>query len=359
MTTANKLFNIGFISSPHPHSAFHIKTLELISSINEIHLCCIEGQDSDELTALSEKIKTTSNSLTDLISNDQIDALIVSVRNDLCAPILEIAANAGKHVLFEKPGAIHSKDLQKPFEIATEKNLNLSVMFQNRYSPEIKVLKKHIDDGYFGKIMSAEARTVTSQVRYRNPAHWLFNKKQSGSGILSWLACHNIDLLCHLLNDQVVEVAAMVDNLNEENLEVEDTAILALKFSKGTLGSLHAGYQLAGSPSGYSGGLYDSHFSIRGRSGYGTIPSNNNIYEFYSEIGNLDLAGIQTMTFSPTSSAAYGGKTGEYFIENFLECINNNQIFQPSIDSAIRVLKIVEAALESSKTGKSVRINPT
>ena len=110
MSTQNKFFNIGFVSSPHPHSAFHIKTLELVASIKEIHLCCIEGQDSEEFTALSGKIKTTSNSLTDLINNDRIDALIVSVRNDLCAPILEIAANAGKHVLFEKPGAVHSKD---------------------------------------------------------------------------------------------------------------------------------------------------------------------------------------------------------------------------------------------------------
>ena len=151
----------------------------------------------------------------------------------------------------------------------------------------------------------------------------------------------------------------MIDNLNEENLEVEDTAVLALKFSKGTLGSLHAGYQLAGSPPGYSGGLYDSHFSIRGTSGYGTIPSNNNTYKFYSETGDLDLAGIQTITFSPTNSAAYGGKAGEYFIEQFLKCIDTNEIFQPSIDSAIKVLKIIEAALESSKNGKTVRVNPT
>ena len=62
---------------------------------------------------------------------------LVSVRNDLCEKIQEIAAKAGKHVLLEKPGAIHSKDLQKSFEIAEAKNLNLSVMFQIRYSPEI------------------------------------------------------------------------------------------------------------------------------------------------------------------------------------------------------------------------------
>ena len=357
MTTDNKLFNIGFVSSPHPHSAFHIKTLELINSINEIHLCCIEGQNPNEFTNLSSKIKTTSNSLTQLVNNERIDALIVSVRNDLCPPILELAANSGKHVLFEKPGAIHSKDLQKILEISTNKNVNLSVMFQNRYKPEIKELRNHVIDGYFGRIMSAEARTVTSQVRYRNPKHWLFKKNQSGSGILSWLGCHYIDLLCYVLNDHVVEVSAMVDNLNEENLEVEDTAIVALKFSKGTLGSLHAGYQLAGSPPGYSGGLYDSHFSIRGTSGYGTIPSNGDNYKFYSEIDNLNLAGIQTMTFSTSTSAAYGGKMGEYFIESFLNSVYENKPFEPSISSAIQVLKIVEAALESSEIGKSIKVN--
>ena len=112
MSKPNKTFNIGFVSSPHPHSAFHINTLELVDTIKEIHLCCIEGQEANEFTELSDKIKTTSNSLSELINNDQIDALIVSVRNDLCAPILEIAANAGKHVLFETAGAIHSTDLQ-------------------------------------------------------------------------------------------------------------------------------------------------------------------------------------------------------------------------------------------------------
>ena len=65
------------------------------------------------------------------------------------------------------------------------------------------------------------------------------------------------------------------------------------------------------------------------------------------------------MAFSPSSSAAYGGKAGEYFIEHFLKCIDKNQNFQPSIDSAIQVLKIIEAALESSKSGKSVRVNQT
>ena len=47
--------------------------------------------------------------------------------------------------------------------------------------------------------MAVEARMVTSQVRYRDPAHWLFQRATAGSGILSWLACHYLDLLCYLL----------------------------------------------------------------------------------------------------------------------------------------------------------------
>ena len=70
---------------------------------------------------------------------------------------------------------------------------------------------------------SVESRMVTSQVRYRDPGHWLFNKEQAGSGMLSWLACHHIDMLSYLLSERIVEVSAMVANNNPEKVAVEDT----------------------------------------------------------------------------------------------------------------------------------------
>ena len=160
---------IGFVSSVHPHSNMHMKTLDLMDSIDEVRLFCIEDQDPVELSKISSKVKVIYKDISELLDDEHIDIIILSARNDLCPEILELSAKAKKHVLFDKPGAVHSKDLHKARDIAEKNNVNLSVMFLNRYRPEIQALKTHVASGIFGKIMSVEARMITSQVRYRDP----------------------------------------------------------------------------------------------------------------------------------------------------------------------------------------------
>ncbi|MFL2763589.1 MAG: Gfo/Idh/MocA family protein [Dehalococcoidia bacterium] len=347
---------IGFVSSVHPHSGMHMKTLDLMDSIDEVRLFCIEDQDPVELSKISSKVKVIYKDISELLDDKNIDIIILSARNDLCPEILELSAKAKKHVLFDKPGAVHSKDLHKARDIAEKNNVNLSVMFLNRYRPEIQALKTHVASGIFGKIMSVEARMITSQVRYRDPDYWLFKKRKSGAGILSWLGCHYIDLLSYVLNDRIIEVSAYLDNLNEEDLEVEDTAVLNLKFSKGSLGSFQNGYHIAGSASGYAGASSDNHLAVRGIKGYGTLPFGGPEYIFYSEHESLDLNGIQKMQFTPPDSEAYGGVAGERFLEDFIISSLTGKKFDISIESVIDVLEVIEAAIESSITSKSIRI---
>jgi len=347
---------IGFVSSIHPHSGMHIKTLDIMDSINEIRLYCFEGQDPLELSSISSKVRVIYKNLSDLLDDQEINMIILSARNDLCPEILELAATAKKHVLFDKPGAVRSEDLYKARDIATRNNINLSVMFLNRYRPEIQTLRQHVINGIFGKIMSVESRMITSQVRYRNPNYWLFKKRNSGAGILSWLGCHYIDLLCYISNDKIIEVSAYIDNLNEEDLEVEDTAVLNLKFSNGSLGSFQNGYHLAGSLPGYSSASSDNHLAIRGRKGYGSLPFGGGEYHFYSEHDSLDLFGLQKMKFNSPTSDAYGGVMGERFLEDFISSSLLGEKFDISIDSVIHVLEVIEAAIESSLTSKSIRI---
>jgi len=94
---------------------------------------------------------------------------------------------------------------------------------------------------------------VTSQVKSRNPKHWLFDRSISGGGILSWLGGHYIDLLCYVMDADIVSVSAVVDTLSGEDIDVEDVASLSFRFSNGALGRLQAGYQLSISGAGYMG----------------------------------------------------------------------------------------------------------
>lgn len=231
-------------------------------------------------------------------------------------------------------------------------------MFQNRGLPTVREARQARRDGALGRVMAVEARMVTSQVRYRNPSHWLFRQATAGSGILSWLGCHYIDMLCFLLDDRIVEVTAMVGRQSPEEIEVEDTACLAMRFSSGVLGTLHAGYHLAGSRPGYSGGAYDSFIALRGTDGYVRLPmSEGSRYTLFSIAPGWAAGGRRERAFDLPESPAYGGRAGEEFVTSFLRATRTGEPPPCTIDDAVHVLDVVEAALESSATGRAVRLS--
>ena len=347
---------VGMISSPHPHAPMHVKTLEVLPEVTAIHVCGVADEDTDALGEGATKVQSVTTSVDELLARPEVGAVVVCVRNDLCPDILNAAVEAGKPVLFEKPGALTAADLRAVAERAHERGLTMSTFFQNRWNPAMRDAVEVCRSGALGKIMAAEARMVTSQVRYRNPGHWLFRKDTAGTGILSWLGCHYLDLLCHFLDDRVVEVAALVAQQNPEQIEVEDTACLVLRFSSGVLGTLHAGYHLIGSEAGYSGAAYDTFIGFRGTDGYLRLPREMDGFTVHSLAPGWEGKGKQDRVFEPAQSPAYGGVSGEEFLREFLRAAGAGEPGPAPIDAAVHVLEIIEAAVESSDTGRTVRI---
>ena len=250
----------------------HMRTLEALPEVEAVHVCHFGGGDRDAIRQASSKIASETERLEEMLKND-VDALLVSVRNDECPSVLDAAVEAGKGALFEKPGALTAERLRGESPRPRDsKNLTMGTMLTFRNDPVILDVRRAVNSGALGDVMAVEARQVTSQVRYRDPNFWLFDKSKAGSGILSWLGCHHIDALCYLLNDQVESVSAMVDTKNPFPIDVEDTACLVVKFKSGALGTVHAGYHLVGSASGYSGARYDAFMALRGTEGYVRIP---------------------------------------------------------------------------------------
>ena len=238
-----------------------------------VYLCGLEGEDLDSIAAETTKMAGTAGSVAEMVANPDIDALVISVRNDQCPAVLEAAIDAGKPAIFEKPGALTAAELRRLADKAAAAGVTVGSMYTNRGNPLMHEVKKVREAGDLGRVMHVEARFITSLIRYRDPNYWLFKKSQAGSGILSWLGCHHIDILCYLLDDRVAEVSAMVGSLNPEGVDVEDTACVVLRFESGVIGTLNAGYLMAGSPEGYSGGHYDMFMALRGTGGLRAHPA--------------------------------------------------------------------------------------
>lgn len=198
---------------------------------------------------------------------------------------------------------------------------------------------------------------ITSQVRFRDPSHWLFRRATAGSGILSWLGCHFLDALCFMIDDEVAEVTAFVGNRNPEAIEVEDTACLALRFRGGALGTFNAGYHLVGSVPGYMGASYDTFLALRGTSGFARLPlSDGASATLMSEAPGWREGGRREWRYDLPASSAYHGVPGEEFVRQFLRASRARTTALAPIGAIAHILDIVEAAIRSSETGTAQRV---
>ena len=217
-----------------------------------------------------------------------------------------------------------------------------------------------VRQGLLGPLISVEMRIITTQVQFRNPRHWLFSEQQAGGGILAWLGCHYIDLMRYLTGDEVVSVAAEVATRSGEDIDVEDTAVVALRYASGAVGSLHAGYMLALSGGGYHNKTgYDIYVALNGRLGRicytGTGSPEATLY---LETTHPAWAGAprRTTHYTPTESAAYGGVAGELFVRAFLRSAQGQGAAPTTGEDAWHVARIVDAAYLSSRSGRRVKL---
>ena len=174
---------------------------------------------------------------------------------------------AGVHVLSEKPIGRTAAEVEKVVTAAEAAGLKLGVSYGNRFLPNMRLARQLVQEGVIGRLTSCEGRMVTSQPKFRQSAPWLFDKARAGGGILSWLGCHYIDLMRYVSGEEVAAVSAMTDTLGDMEITVEDVATVNFRFGNGALGSLRAGYELALSGGGYSGGSYDAYLGFRGTCG--------------------------------------------------------------------------------------------
>ena len=109
--SAHDRFSVGFVTSENPHSLMHLRTLEVLPEVETVHVCHMGGGDMDALRQASTKIGSETDRVDEMLNKD-VDALLVSVRNDECPAVLDAAVDAGKGALFEKPGSLTAERLR-------------------------------------------------------------------------------------------------------------------------------------------------------------------------------------------------------------------------------------------------------
>lgn len=341
----------------HPHSDILFTTLANLPEITAISLWDADPAVVAE-TPFSRRPKTTAltHDLDDILDDSELTFAIVCARHDLSAEICLKVIQAGKHLLAEKPVGFDSTQINALQDAAREAGVVASVLYPRRAHPCMVAARQLLHPNALGPLFSIEGRFLTTQVKFRQPESWLFREDQAGGGILLWLGCHCLDLMQYVTDDPIVEVAAMTAIRSGEMIDVEDTAVLSLKFRSGALGSFHAGYTLAHHGTGYVNQKgYDSYLGFNARNGRVVWPDLDPRLQIESP-SESDGSPHRETVFDLPASNSYGGSYGEGFFRQFIAATQGASDPPTTLADAFRTARVIEAAAESALSKVFVKI---
>jgi UDP-N-acetyl-2-amino-2-deoxyglucuronate dehydrogenase len=150
------------------------------------------------------------------------------------------AADAGKHLIIEKPLEITVGRGKQLVEHCRQCGVSLAVIYQNRFIDNVRRMKKAVDQGKLGRLVMVRTsvKWFRDQNYYRN-APWRGSLKLDGGGALINQSIHTIDLMLWLAGP-VRSVQAFKATLTHEGMEGEDNLVASMQFENGALGVLEA-----------------------------------------------------------------------------------------------------------------------
>ncbi|MEM2147635.1 MAG: Gfo/Idh/MocA family oxidoreductase [Candidatus Bathyarchaeia archaeon] len=231
------------------------------------------------------------------------------------------ALKAGKHVLVEKPMAANSKQAEVLIKTAEKEGLTLTVGFLMRFIPGIQYIKKAVENREIGELVCATAKRVSQ-----------WPERIGDVGVVKDLAIHDIDMMRYLFNSDPVAVYAKTGNMKHKKFE--DYAHIMLTFEKGKNAFIESNWLTP----------YKTRVLIVTGS---------------EAIVKLDYI-TQELTIEDAKETVQPRiiwqEPLKLELQHFIRCIFEKEKPLVTGVDGLKALKIAEAALKSSKTGKLVKL---
>jgi predicted dehydrogenase len=280
-----------------------------------------------------------------LLRQEKPDAVSVCLPNALHAPAAIAAANAGAHVLVEKPMAATEAEGLAMIEAAKRNNVYLMVGHNQRLMPPHVKAKEILDSGKLGKVISFRTsfgHPGPERWSIDGKDSWFFRKEEAIMGAMGDLGVHKSDLIRYLLSDEVADVVGFIGTIHKQGTDVDDNATCLLRMRSGAIGTLVASWT-------YYKGEDNSTvlWCENGVMKIGTHPDDQVIVELRNgTVERYKVGAIATNEKQNTSGV----------IDAFVESIMTRTPPSISGEEGLRSLKVILAAFEAQATGRVVAL---
>tara|TARA_R110002167_G_scaffold120166_13_gene297873 strand:+ start:429 stop:1517 length:1089 start_codon:yes stop_codon:yes gene_type:complete len=340
-----KKVGIGLIGSQFI-SAIHVEALK---SVQDAQVLAVMSPTKGNALAFAQKhmIPNHFTDLEALLAIDEIDMVVIGAPNALHCEIAVKAAQAGKHIVVEKPLCMNLQEADLMIETCKKANVKLMYAEELCFTPKYVRMKALLDEGALGRpVMFKQSE------KHDGPhADHFWDVERSGGGVTMDMGCHAIQFFRWLNHGNPIKsvYAQMSTSVHKDKTIGDDNAIIILEFENGVTALAEESWTKLGG--------MDDRAEIHGSEGvaYADVLQGNSI-QTYSKKGvgyAVEKAG-NTVGWSFTMYEEIWNYGFPQEFAHFVDCVKNNKVPLVTGEDGKAVLEVIFAAYESAGTGKKV-----
>ena len=334
------LVGLGLVGPAHARSLTELQeaTLRLVCDINEQRARQTAEEFNCEWTTRTDEV----------FERDDIDVVSITTPQFTHRDLGIRAANAGKHVVVEKPIEITTERALELIGACEKNRVKLAVIFQSRWKKSFRLLKDAVNQGKLGRLLLGDAYVKWFRPQeYYDSSDWRGTWDREGGGALINQSSHTIDTLQWIMGP-VDKLYAQFTTTPLHTIEVDDLGVATLTFANGALGVVEGATSL-------KPGLPER-LEVHGEKG--TVIIEGGALKMW-EIDGMDENQMKAQAEEPVGTGAsdpmaFPISWHKAQLLDMIQAIRNDR--KPAVDGyeGIKALRIIEAIYESGRTGKPV-----
>lgn len=323
----------------------HFNAIEKHKDRLQLVAVCDTDPAALQAAAVKQDVRGFS-SLAELLEHSDADVVALCTPSGLHPSQAVRIAQAGRHVMTEKPMATRWTDGLQMVRACDEAGVHLFVVKQNRRNATLQLLKRAVENRRFGRIFMVTINVFWSRPQsYYDSAKWRGTWEFDGGALMNQ-ASHYVDLVDWLIGP-VESVQAYIGTL-ARNIQVEDTATVGVRWRSGALGSVNV--TMLAYPKNFEGSV-----TILGEKGTVRIGgvAVNEIQHWEFESSDPDDERIKSASYETTSVYGFGHPL---YYDNVIKVLRGEA--EPETDGreGLRSLELLIASYLSARDGKRVAL---
>jgi len=287
----------------------------------------------------------------DILKNYDIEAVYIGSPVDVHYKQVLKSADAGKHILCEKPLARTIMETEKIIEHCTKRGITLQVGFMMRYHGYHIKAKEMVEGGKLGQPVMGRAQLTCWYPPIEGA--WRQNPERSGGGALMDMAIHSVDILRYMFGE-VHDVMSCSGTITH-NYAVDDSGVILLRFENGAYGVCDSFFNIPDEAAKGMLELYGTKGSLIAEGTISQVAGGRMVAYLSKEEKGYD-AQQERAPIMPEEVKAELKNMYLAEVEDFIDAVENKRKPMNSGEEALKNIKVILAAYRSQKRGKKVKL---